>query len=116
RWAEDGALAARYHLHETPSCNPAQRTEWNVRDSDGTVIFSIGRRLSGGSRLTAKLARQHRKPSLHLHLCSKNPSQALRRFVSQNKIVVLNVAGPRASQEPQAGEFVRRVLEGAFGT
>ena len=28
-------------IHETPSANYLQRTEWNVRDSDGLVIFSL---------------------------------------------------------------------------
>jgi len=115
RWAEDGVIAPRYRLHETPSSSPVQRTEWNVRDSDGTVIFSIGQRLSGGSLLTAKLARRHRKPCLHLYAAFDNPAQALRRFVSQHRISVLNVAGPRASQEPRVGEFARGVLEKTLG-
>lgn len=40
RLAEDGRIPSRYQLRETPSPDYAQRTEWNVRDSDGTVIFS----------------------------------------------------------------------------
>jgi hypothetical protein len=28
-------------LKETPSRSYIQRTEWNVRDSDATVVFSI---------------------------------------------------------------------------
>nr|NIR98506.1 hypothetical protein [Gammaproteobacteria bacterium]NIV21191.1 hypothetical protein [Gammaproteobacteria bacterium] len=34
RRAEDGVIPARYPLHETPSSDYAQRTAWNVRDSD----------------------------------------------------------------------------------
>lgn len=34
---------------ETPSAGYLQRTEWNVRDTGGTVIFSLGRVLTGGS-------------------------------------------------------------------
>jgi len=30
----------------------AQRTEWNVRDTGGTVIFSIQPELTGGSKKT----------------------------------------------------------------
>jgi hypothetical protein len=33
RWAEDAPIPADYPLRETPSAHPAQRTEWNVRDS-----------------------------------------------------------------------------------
>ena len=42
RKAEDGALPARYPLKETPSEEYAQRTTWNVRDSDGTLILTHG--------------------------------------------------------------------------
>ncbi len=50
RLAEDGTIPALYQLSETPGPDHAQRTEWNVRDSDGTVIFSIAPALTGGSR------------------------------------------------------------------
>ena len=33
----DGRIPARYQLVETPTDSYLQRTEWNVRDSDGTV-------------------------------------------------------------------------------
>ena len=111
RWAEDGAIDARYALSQTPLSNPAQRTEWNVRDSDGTVVFSIGKTLSGGSRLTVKFARQYRRPLLHLHSDSANPARRLKAFIRQHQIHVLNVAGPRASQEPAIGKFVSSVLD-----
>ncbi len=90
-----------------------ERTEWNVRDSDGTVIFSIAGVLSGGSKQTAELARQHGKPCLHLTRERDGGLAAsrLREFLSANQIRVLNVAGPRRSQEPEVGEFVRETLE-----
>src|SRR5437867_10686295 len=66
RLAEDGIIPGCYKLTETPSPDPVQRTEWNVRDSDGSVIFSIGPRLAGGSKKTADFARRHKKPCLHL--------------------------------------------------
>src|SRR4051812_41309778 len=66
RRAEDGVLLAKYLLHETPSSHYSQRTEWNLRDSDATVVFSIKARLTGGSRLTFELAKRLGKPVLHL--------------------------------------------------
>jgi hypothetical protein len=39
-------------LKETPSAAYLQRTEWNVRDSDATVLFSIEPTLTGGSLKT----------------------------------------------------------------
>ena len=59
RKAEDGPIDGKYQLKETPSSNYPQRTEWNVRDSDGTVVFSVKAVLTGGSKRTVDLARQH---------------------------------------------------------
>lgn len=117
RRAEDGTIPPRYRLTETPSGRYVQRTEWNVRDSDGTVILSLAPALTGGSQRTAELARRHGRPWLHLarDAGTPDPGQQLRRFVQEHEIRVLNVAGPRASTEPAVGAFVREVLDLALG-
>ena len=66
RKAEDGLIPPRFHLQETGSGNSTIRTRWNVRDSDGTVIFSSKARLSGGSLKTAQFAVALGKPLLRL--------------------------------------------------
>jgi hypothetical protein len=43
-----------------------------------------------------------------------DPGKRLREFVADNEIRTLNVAAPRASGEPEVGEFVRKVLEEVF--
>jgi hypothetical protein len=112
RKAEDGSIAWHYQLKETPSSEYAQRTEWNVRDSDGTVIFSFGATLTGGPKKTADFAKKHGKPCLHVsaHLHGDRAPDVLRKFVEDHRIKVLNVAGPRASKEPTVGEVVKAVL------
>ena len=62
RKAEDGKIPAQYQLTETPSASYLQRTEWNVRDSDGTVIFTVAAELAGGLKRTADFARKHGMP------------------------------------------------------
>ena len=115
RRAEDGAIPARYPLRETRSAAYIQRTEWNVRDSDGTVIFSIAERLSGGPLRTLEFAIRHRKPHLHLHAGARdNAGAALTEWLRQSRIRVLNIAGSRASKEPGVGAFVRSVLDQAL--
>ena len=57
RRAEDGPIDARYPLNETPSTSYAKRTEWNVRDSDATLILAR-LPLGGGTALTERLARK----------------------------------------------------------
>ena len=115
RRSEDGSIPQVYRLDETPSSNYLQRTEWNVRDSDGTVIFTLASKLGGGSLKTASFARKHRKP--FIHLCpnrSYDIASELLHFIAQNEIKVLNVAGTRLSKEPDVALFVRDTLEAAF--
>ena len=113
RKAEDGPIAARYALKETPTTHYVQRTEWNVRDSDATVIMSIKPVLSGGSQKTLDFARKQRKPCLVLsQRASENDAASrLHRFVQEHRIKVLHIAGPRASEEPEVEKFVEAVLE-----
>jgi len=117
RKAEDGTIDQRYNLVETPSEDYSQRTKWNVRDSDGTAVFSIRGALRGGSLLTAELAGQYDKPMIHLRQEDErtNHARELRSFIDEFGISVLNVAGPRESDEPDVYRFVARVLAEAFG-
>lgn len=112
RLAEDGPIPRRYRLKETPSSNYPERTEWNVRDSDGTVIITISRQLTGGSQLTHWMAVKHNKPSLHLsrERDGKDAGKKLLQFIQQHQIRILNVAGPRRSTEPAGARFARNVL------
>ena len=112
RRAEDGPIDSGYALRETPEPDYSQRTEWNVRDSDGTVIFTISPELTGGSALTRDLALACGRPCLHLSQTRDDRAgDRLREFIRRHAIKVLNVAGPRRSTEPRAGEFARRVLD-----
>jgi hypothetical protein len=113
RLAEDGPIDRRYRLTETPGVDYPQRTEWNVRDSDGTVVFSIAPTLSGGSKKTVFLAHKLGKPVPRISRTGgpAEPEMALRRFTQEHEVRVLNVAGPRASNEPDVAAFVRDVLE-----
>jgi CheY-like chemotaxis protein len=115
RVAEDGPIPDRYRLQETPDADYLQRTEWNVRDSDGTVIFSVARQLFGGSLTTREFAASHQKPCLHLSAGSANDAAAaLLKWLRQNQIRALNIAGPRASEEPGVAEFVTATLDAAL--
>ena len=114
RKSEDGPLEPKYRLTETPSASYPLRTEWNVRDSDASVIFSITPILTGGSKKTVDFAIKHNKPWLHLHQGGVSPQVALLKFIREHKVATLNVAGPRASKEPKVGGFVKTVLEASF--
>jgi hypothetical protein len=116
RRAEDGRLDARYPLTETPSAAYPQRTEWNVRDSDGTLILAVGP-LRGGTALTRKLALRIGRPFLVIDLARLPVPHALRDWAADNTVRVLNVAGPRESDSPgiygAAVGFLRQALRRA---
>lgn len=115
RKAEDGRIGGQYQLVETPSWSYLQRTEWNARDSDGTVVFTLAREVTGGSLRTINFAKKHRRPWIHIS-CARdyNPSVTLQGFVNDHDIGVLNVAGPRESKEPGIWKWTYNVIEEAF--
>src|SRR5919201_5109199 len=96
RRAEDGAIPLRYPLRETPSEIHAQRTEWNVRDSDGTLVLTQGRPTEG-TALTIDLASRHGKPHLVVDLNEQPDLSSARAWLTRHQIRTLNVAGPRES-------------------
>ncbi|HEX5038022.1 MAG TPA: putative molybdenum carrier protein [bacterium] len=99
RKAEDGKIDAVYPLEETPSADYAQRTEWNVRDADGTLVLSWGKP-DGGTALTLEIARRLEKPLLHFDLTVGIDPRRFEAWVDEEGIAALNVAGPRESREP----------------
>jgi len=112
RLAEDGVIPSDYNLREMPTDSYSLRTEKNVADSDGTVIFSHGP-LSGGSALTCELAEKHGRPSLHIDLKRLPAFKAavdLSAWINGQGIRTLNVAGPRASNDPAIYSKVRDIM------
>ena len=112
RWAEDGPIAPRYPLRETPSADPAQRTRWNVRDSDGTLLL-VTDDDSPGTELTRRIAHELRKPVATWHLDAR-PDAGFHAWRDGADVRILNVAGPRESESPgvyeRARAFLRAVL------
>jgi hypothetical protein len=99
RLAEDGPIDPRYPLRETPSADPAQRTEWNVRDSDGTLLL-LSTAQSPGTELTRGLALRMGRPVFEADLDTPADPHAFRRWLQTHNIRTLNVAGPRESESP----------------
>ena len=113
RLAEDGPIDARYPLDETPSPDYTQRTRWNVRDSDGTLVLT---RASprGGTAFTLRCARRLHRPVLVIDLSLPSEPAALREWAEARAVGTLNVAGPRESTAPgiyaEAVAFLRAAL------
>jgi len=112
RRAEDGPIDARYPLTETPSDDPAQRTEWNVRDSDATLIVTGG--ASPGTALTRDVAARLGRPLYTLAATSPADADAFRRWLRAHGVRTLNVAGPRESESPGIYRAARDLLRELF--
>jgi predicted Rossmann-fold nucleotide-binding protein len=113
RRAEDGVIPLNYAMEETSSSDYPQRTEFNVQDADGTLILAWGPPL-GGTLLTLRLARKHRKPCRIIDLSAAIDAPSSREWIIKNEIETLNVAGPRESEAPgiytRALNLLREVL------
>ena len=125
RRAEDGPIAEAYPLQETPTEDYPPRTEWNVRDADGTLILTRdtpdsatldSATLDRGTALTVRLANQQGKPLYVVDLARPADDEVnhVRRWLAEQQIAVLNIAGPRESSAPgihrQASAFLRALL------
>lgn len=111
RWAEDGPIDRAYPLRETPLAPVSQRTLWNLRDSDGTLILCRGRP-RGGTALTLQAVR--RKPRLLVDPDDRHRLRFVRGWLIGQRIAVLNVGGPRASEDPGIYRAARGFLAALF--
>ncbi len=115
RRAEDGPIAPRYPLQETPTSEYAERTEWNVRDSDGTLVLCDGPP-TGGTAVTIGLAKKWDRPC-HVVDLAENPRIApVRAWIASAHIKTLNVAGPRISTSPRCHALACLFLESLLTT
>lgn len=119
RLAEDGPLPSRYStLMECESQDPALRTRLNVRDAGATLLVTLGR-IRGGTALTLEVATELERPLLHCDLSGSSTEGAARDvadWLLEVKPGVLNVAGPRASEEPEVYAASRELLRVALLT
>jgi hypothetical protein len=111
-WAEDfpqppGLLTKYPKLKETPLADPAQRTEWNVRDSDACLIVveTGGIDISKGTALARDLAHKYRKPLFVADLANpdivKHATLWLRvQHARHGDELALSIGGPRESEAP----------------
>jgi hypothetical protein len=126
-WAEDhpqppGVLAIYPLLRETPRADPAQRTEWNVRDADATLIIvdASGLPVSRGTALARELAERYRKPLLVIDVTAPDAANRVREWLHAQRrahdgTLALGVGGPRESEAPGvyacATKLLRAVLD-----
>jgi hypothetical protein len=124
RRAEDGTVPAIYPLVETPTANYRQRTTWNVRDSDATLVLAWGRP-TGGTAFTVETCLEQGKPYRVEDLADPATWRPAALADVRRWLLVLhagetiNVAGPRESTAPGihacATAFLQEVLSPGRG-
>jgi hypothetical protein len=85
------------------------RTERNVKDSDGTLILTVGP-FTGGTARAVTAAEKFKKVYLKIDLSHEGDPEAVRAWLKANQIKTLNVAGPRESEAPGIHDCAVEVL------
>jgi len=123
-WAEDrpdppGLLTTYPQLRETPTRDPAERTEWNVRDADACLILvdAGGTTVSGGTALAERLVAQYGKPFLVAAVGAADAGERVRAWLDAllaahegETPFRLAVGGPRESEARGIYDRARAVL------
>ena len=113
RMAEDGTIPERYPLIPLPKGGYRQRTRLNVSDSDGSAIL-YNESLKGGTRLTRNLCALLKRPFILINAAETPDTNvaaaAVLKFIEDNAIGTLNVAGPRLSGWPAGYRFASDVV------
>jgi len=126
RASESGPIPLSYPLRETPEDHSpdapdiprSQRTEWNVRDSDATLILrpdgSMAR--DPGTEWTHQCALRFNKPLLESDPSSSQASGVIARWLLDHRLETLNVAGPSESTCPGIEALARSMLSKLFAS
>jgi hypothetical protein len=113
RLDESGKIPDQYPVQELQGGGFSERTLQNVKDSDGTVVIYPGE-LRGGTEQTIRFCADLKRPHRLINaskLSLERASELISDFVCENKIGILNVAGPRQSEWPEGYNYASRALD-----
>lgn len=151
RVCEAGVIPAEFPLEDTeqersasaPDVPRSQRTEWNVRDSDGTLVILSGKAshpashrygVAGssesvresvddaatqeaadlGTDWAMQCAKRYGRPLFVCDPADPAAQQKIHEWLRRNEIKVLSVGGPAESASPGIGDRAYRLLRGVF--
>jgi hypothetical protein len=113
RYAEDGPVSLRHPLLPTFHQNPDIRTELNVISTDGTLIINHGE-MDRGTQFTHDMAKFYGKPLFVWIIFRNSNTGGFHRWLRQNNIRKLNIAGPRESTSPGIYNHTLKLLDELF--
>lgn len=105
--------AELYGIQEHPSPKYPPRTFLNVKESDATVRFAKDFK-SPGELCTLKAIRQYNKPFFDVDVLDTPTPPTFRKWLEENKVEVLNVAGNSEKTCPGIEKLVISYLVGAL--
>ncbi len=123
RACEGGVIPPEFPLMETPEerserapdVERSLRTEWNVRDSDATLILlPAGVPPDAGTFWTIEAAGLHGRPLLELSPAAADAVVIVREWLADHGVRVLNVAGPSEGTAPGIGAEAERLIRGVL--
>lgn len=119
RICENGIIPEEYPLVETlhdrslnaPLIRHSQRTEYNVRDSDATlVLLPAGSEHDQGTKWTLTCTQMYNKPYIVVDPYLPNAEKLIINWLNGNSVGILNIAGPGETNAPGVSKQTYRLL------
>jgi len=122
RICEAGMIPSEFELQETPQdFSPdapkvarSQRTEWNVRDSDATLVLRPRDEDDPGTEWAIRCSIRYRRPFLCCDPADRQAFANIKQWLRSLSVQTLNIAGPSESSIPGIGEQVYSLLTHVF--
>jgi hypothetical protein len=123
RLCEAGVIPDRFPLQETPEDRSplapdiprSQRTEWNIRDSDASLILRPASLAADpGTDWAARHAARLGRPMLVVDPWDQDAASRIGAWLDSLEIRTLSVGGPSEGIVPGIGDQVYAVLAGIF--
>jgi hypothetical protein len=116
-WCPQGTLGGtdpldpKYRLKETAGPAILESVESNVRDSEATLVFTLGPKATGPAMKASTYAKKQKKPVLHVHRAVLGASERVIEFLDKYYVRRLHVTGSTEADEPGVGNWATMTLD-----
>ena len=110
---DDEATVLPYKLKETPTANVLESVEFNVRDSDATVVFTLAPKAAGAAQKAVSYAKKQKKPVIHLHRGILGVSEKFVAFLDKYYARRLHITGSLETDEAGISAWITTELDKA---
>lgn len=109
RMAEDGIIANIYPLKETRTANYQERTRLNIIDSDASLLL-YNSKMDKGTHYSLDTIRKFDKLYFQYDFSIENDPIIVSNWLKDNNISIINIVGPRESENPGIYVMVKSFL------